>query len=159
MRTNAKTKRVADNQFVIISPTDHCHSERATEETIIGERNMGDARFDYWNIYVKWFDYWLKDEDNGITDMPKVQFYIMGKNEWRGENEWPLARTEFTPYYLHSKGDANSLYGSGVLSTNPPQVKQVDTITYDPKHPVPSIGGPICCVGDPDVKALSLIHI
>ena len=153
MRTNAESKLAADNQFVIISPTDHCQSERATENTIIGERDMGDARYDYWNTYLKWFDYWLKGDDNGITDIPKVQLYVMGKNEWRGEDEWPLARTRFTPYYLHSSGGANSLFGNGVLNTTRAQDEHADTFTYAPGYPVPSVGGPICCVGNPDATA------
>jgi hypothetical protein len=55
----------------------------------------------------------LKGIDNGITQMPKLQIFVMGRNQWRGENEWPLARTRFTRYYLHSDGRANSRLGTG----------------------------------------------
>jgi putative CocE/NonD family hydrolase len=51
-----------------------------------------------------WFDYWLKGIDNGIMDKPPVKFFINGANEWRYENEWPLARTNWTKYYLRSRG-------------------------------------------------------
>jgi len=150
MRRNAVTERGRDNQFIIISPTAHCQSETATEETIVGERNLGDAQLDYWGIYLRWFDYWLKDIDNGITQMPKVQIYVMGKNTWRGENEWPLTRTRFTKYYLHSDGHANSRFGTGTLSTIEPGQEPPDHYVYDPATPVPSVGGPVCCTGTPD---------
>ena len=71
---------------------------------MVGERSVGDAQFDFFGTYLKWFDYWLKGIDNGVTKMPKVQIYVMGKNKWREENEWPLARTQFTKYYFHSNG-------------------------------------------------------
>ena len=81
MRKNSISERGRDNQFIIVSPTAHCGSERATEQTILGELNLGDVRLDYWNIYLRWFDYWLKGIQNGVTKMPKVQVYVMGKNE------------------------------------------------------------------------------
>jgi putative CocE/NonD family hydrolase len=153
---NGESERCRDNQFVIISPTDHCSSEffgRANEQTIVGERNMGDARFPYWDTYVRWFDYWLKGETNGVTDMPKVHIYVMGKNEWRSENEWPLARTKYTKYYFHSDGYANSRYGTGKLNTKQLGKEASDHFVYDPKTPVPSVGGPVCCTGTADAPA------
>jgi len=140
-RKNAISTRGRDNQFVIISPTGHCASERATEQTIVGERNVGDARFDYWGIYLRWFDYWLKGIENGITAMPKVQIYVMGRGEWKRENEWPLPQTKFVRYYFHSDGHANSRFGTGVLSVEKPGNEPPDNFIYDPKTPVPSVGG------------------
>jgi len=150
LRTNAESARGRDHQFAIISPVTHCRSELATEQTVVGERNVGDAQLDYWGIYLRWFDYWLKGMDNGVARMPKLQIYVMGKNEWRGENEWPLERTRFTRYFLHSDGRANSRLGSGTLSTAPPKDEPPDRYQYDPKDPVPSRGGPVCCTGTPD---------
>jgi len=144
MRTNAETARGRDNQFAIISPTPHCLSEMVSAKTIVGDRDMGDAQFDYWGTYLKWFDHWLKGIDNGVTKMPKVQIYVMGKNEWRGENEWPLARTQFTKYYLHSEGQANSRFGNGTLSTVEPGDEKADQFVYDPAIPVYTVGGTIC---------------
>jgi putative CocE/NonD family hydrolase len=73
----------------------------------------------------------------------------MGKNEWRGENEWPLARTKYTKYYLHSDGHANSRFGTGKLSLEQPGKEPPDRFVYDPRTPVPTVGGPICsnCTG------------
>ena len=145
-RQNADSARARDNQFLIMSPASHCASESLGAPTVVGQRNLGDARFDYYGLYLRWFDYWLRGEENGVTDMSKVQIYVMGKNEWRGESEWPLARTRFTKYYLRSDGGANSRFGTGVLSTELPVDESVDEYVYDPENPVPSVGGGICCV-------------
>lgn len=140
-REKAVSKRAAANQFVIIAPTTHCSCESATENTVVGERAIGDARLDYYDIYLKWFDYWLKGEENGITNMPKVQYYTMGRNEWNSAEIWPIPEIEYTKYYLHSDGRANSRYGDGALSTVAPGDEPSDTFTYDPGRPVPSVGG------------------
>ncbi|MFN0171588.1 MAG: CocE/NonD family hydrolase, partial [Bryobacteraceae bacterium] len=92
-------------------------------------------------IVQRWMDHWLKGAGNGIMDEPPVQIYVMGANEWRHENEWPLARTRYTKYYLHSGGRANSLFGDGTLSTDPPKAEPTDRFDYDPNHPVPTSGG------------------
>ncbi len=142
VRKNSMSPQSRDNQFLIVSPTTHCRYETAAEHTIVGDRDLGDARYDFFGLYLAWFDHWLKDADNGVEEMPKVQLYVMGKGEWRGENEWPLARTQFTQYYLRSGGRANSRYGDGRLSTDRPDAEPPDSFTYDPRTPVPSVGGP-----------------
>ena len=141
-REKAVSETAAANQFLIIAPTTHCSYEQATEHTVVGDRDIGDARLDYYSIYIKWFEYWLKGEENGATDMPKVQYYTMGSNEWGSADAWPLPETEYTKYFLHSMGGANSRYGDGRLSTEPPRDESPDTFIYDPAHPVPSTGGP-----------------
>jgi putative CocE/NonD family hydrolase len=110
----------------------------------VGQRDFGDARFDYWGTYLRWYERWLKGVDNGVTRMPKVQIFVMGRNQWRGENEWPLARTKFTPYYLRSAGRANSRMGDGVLSPVAPRNEPADRFTYDPATPVWTVGGSVC---------------
>ena len=149
-KQHAVSGRARENQFVIISPMTHCRSEVASESTVVGEREMGDARLDYWNIYLRWFDYWLRGIDSGVTDMPKVQYYVMGRNEWASSEAWPLPETRFTKYYLHSNGRANSGRGTGTLSMGVPASEPSDAFVYDPATPVPSRGGPVCCTGTPD---------
>ena len=150
LRTNAESALARDNQFAVISPTNHCQSETGTSEhTVVGGRDLGDARFAYYSLYLQWFDHWLKGIDNGVSQRPKLMLYIMGRNVWRGEQEWPLARTKYTRYYLHSNGHANSSSGTGTLSTKVPEKESPDRYTYDPGNPTPSRGGPICCTGDP----------
>ena len=89
----------------------------------------------------RWYDYWLKGEENGILDGAPVQIYVMGENVLRDEYEWPLARTEWTKFYLHSQGSANTLNGDGMLLTDKQGDQAVDQYAYDPGNPVPSLGG------------------
>jgi putative CocE/NonD family hydrolase len=70
---------------------------------------------------------------------------------WRGESEWPLARTQWTKYYLHSDGRANSRFGTGTLSLTAPGDELPDRYTYDPAIPVPSLGGPDWGASNPDM--------
>jgi hypothetical protein len=91
---------------------------------------------------LAWFDHWLRGADNEVKDWPRVRIFIMGENKWRAENEWPLARTVYTNYYLHSNGSANTLNGDGTLSTTAPTTDEPeDKYAYDPKDPAPSRGG------------------
>jgi putative CocE/NonD family hydrolase len=149
-RENAVDARIRDSQYLVIAPTLHCAFKRATANTIVGERNMGDARLDYDGQIYGWFDYWLKGEQNGILEkIPKVQYYTMGSNQWQSSDTWPPAGMEMTTYYLHSAGKANSLYGDGRLRLTPPgRQDNPDAFIYDPMNPVPSRGGNVCCMGD-----------
>lgn len=136
-----------DNQFVIIAPGTHCGYSSATERTIVGERELGDARIDVLDLQIRWFDYWLKGIDNRVTDRPRIQYYLMGANRWRTADRWPVPGTRFTTVYLGSKGNANSLNGDGRLSFEPPTREASDSFVYDPASPVPSLGGHACCTG------------
>ncbi len=86
------------------------------------------------------------------TDVPRVRIFVMGPNEWRDENEWPLARTRFTDYYLRSAGSANSRYGDGRLDVAPAGSDEpCDSYLYDPARPVPFITEPTSSqLGGPD---------
>ena len=95
---------------------------------------------------LRWYDRRLKGIDNGMDDEPPIRIFVMGDNEFRHENEWPLARTQYTKFYLHSDGGANSLYGNGVLSTDVPGDEPPDRYSYDPNDPVPTLGGQIMAI-------------
>jgi putative CocE/NonD family hydrolase len=73
----------------------------------------------------------------------------MGINEWRDEHEWPLARTDWQKWHLHSGGHANTLLGDGVLALTEPGDEPTDHFVYHPEYPVPTLGGGPCC--DPDI--------
>jgi putative CocE/NonD family hydrolase len=95
-------------------------------------------------LQLRWYDYWLKGIQNGIDREPPVKIFVMGADQWRTENEWPLARTRFTNFYLQSGGRANSLKGDGKLSQSPPaKDSPADQFVYDPAKPVPTLGGQI----------------
>lgn len=91
---------------------------------------------------MRWYDYWLKGIDNGVVDEAPVKIFIMGENVWRDEQEWPLARTVYTDYYIHSDGAAAGFPGSGTLSLAAPASDEpADEYDYDPKNPMPTKGG------------------
>ena len=144
-RQVAKTATVRENQFMVVSPGTHCSHGKETTETIVGERNVGDASFDYLNLYVDWFDHWLKGIENGVTQRPKNMVYSMGRNEWQASDLWPQKDTQKLKLYLNSVQGANSRMGDGILASQPPTTKGSDAFSYDPVTPVPSNGGSICC--------------
>ncbi len=150
VRKNGKDKEVRDNQYLIISPTLHCRYKRATENTMIGDLNVGDARLDYDSINYEWFNYWLKGNDNGfLKEFPRVHYYTMGANKWQTSENWPPEDTKMETFYLNSNGRANSLFGDGTLSkTRASKNSEADRFTYDPFNPVPSHGGNVCCTGN-----------
>jgi putative CocE/NonD family hydrolase len=140
---------VGADQYLVIAPVLHCAYTRATENTIVGERSVGDARLNYDELIYGWFDYWLKDDKSkDPTQMPRVRYYTMGSNQWQTAETWPPQSAEMTTFYLDSEGQANSLFGNGVLTTQMPDAAdQPDAFTYDPMNPVPSVGGNVCCTG------------
>jgi len=143
-----RNKKVAKNQFMVIAPVTHCGFFSSSDETIVGERNFGDARLDYNEMILDWFDFWLKEEDNDFTkDTPRVRYFTMGDNVWQEADAWPPPDVVMTPYYVSSKEGANSLYGDGRLSTEPVRQAGSDRFHYDPQLPVPSLGGGVCCTG------------
>lgn len=96
-------------------------------------------------IMLRWFDHWLRGLDTGMLEEPPVKLFVMGENAWRDEAEWPLARARDTRYYLHSDGRAATLGGDGTLSPEPPEAEPPDHFLYDPRNPVPTRGGGLCC--------------
>ena len=157
VRSTAKGE-AANEQYAIIAPTLHCGYKRATENTIVGERSMGDARLDYDAMTYAWFDHFLKGEDNGfLQKTPKVQYFTMGINKWQHSESWPPEGAKPVTLTLSSGGHANTLHGDGVLSFAPasaptkakiksPEI--ADLFTYDPMHPTPSYGGNVCCAAN-----------
>ncbi|MGB5459214.1 MAG: CocE/NonD family hydrolase [Eudoraea sp.] len=150
VRNNSKDQFVKDNQYLVIAPTLHCRYTRATENTIVGERNVGDARLNYSEQIYSWFDLWLKGENNNFKDnTPRVQYYTMGSNVWQSAESWPPENSELKTFYLTSGGKANSLYGDGRLSMKEPDSENApDSFKYDPMNPVTSYGGNVCCTGN-----------
>lgn len=128
---------------VLMGPWSHVgHSH------VIGEMDFGfvssasliNLQTDLTGLTQRWFDYWLKGSDNGVETEPPLKLFIMGDNVWRDEQEWPLVRSHYTPYYLHDNGAASSR-GEGKLSTELPGDEPPDHYTYDPANPTPTEGG------------------
>ena len=120
-----------DEIRVAISPTTH------TRHMVVGDRDFGEnARKDEIGLAIRWLDALLKGKDNGIRNEPKVKIFVMGINQWREEQEWPLARTKFTPYYFQA-----SKTKDGGLSPDTPEGRSSASYVYDPDTPVPTLGG------------------
>jgi uncharacterized protein len=139
---------VAAEQYAVIAPVPHCSYKRATEHTMVGDRDMGDARLDYDSLTWAWFDRFLKGNDDGALEKtPKVQYYTMGLNKWQSSDVWPPANAKPVTMYLASNGRANSLSGDGALTGAAPAKDAPDGFMYDPMNPVPTHGGGFCCMG------------
>ena len=149
VRNAAKSKSVADNQYLIIAPVLHCSYKRATENTIVGERSVGDARLNYDDLTWGWFDMLLKGQQNDFkATQPRVRYYTMGANKWQQAESFPLPNTEVKNFYLSSAGKANTRNGDGALTLTVPTKDIPDAFTYDPMNPVSSYGGNVCCTGN-----------
>ena len=143
------TPEIANQQWAVIAPVAHCSYSRATEETIVGERNMGDARLDYSEIVYSFFDRFLKGENSPRLDkLPRVIYYTMGANRWQTSDTWPPRGAQPMTFFLSSGGKANTLDGDGMLALAPPVTDRPDAFTYDPMDPVTSYGGNVCCTGN-----------
>jgi putative CocE/NonD family hydrolase len=139
---------IANQQWAIIAPVAHCAYTRATADTIVGERSMGDARYDYSDVMYGFFDRFLKGENSArLASLPKVTYFTMGINKWQSADTWPPAGAQPMTFFLSSGGKANSLNGDGTLIAAAPDADKPDAFTYDPMNPVLSYGGNVCCTG------------
>ncbi|MFF4595869.1 CocE/NonD family hydrolase [Amycolatopsis sp. NPDC001319] len=127
MRRQAPTAAARAAQRLIIGPWDHWHPT----VHLVGEVDFGpEAAIDITAVRARWF---RRHFDGAPDDTAPVRLFVMGRNEWRDEAEWPLARTEFTPFYLHD--------GAVLDPRRPTADTGADAFTYDPRDPVPTIGG------------------
>ena len=148
-RANAKSQAARDAQYAVIAPVAHCAYKRAQENTVVGERSMGDARLDYDAMTWGWFDTFLKGDRTALLDtLPRVRYFTMGSNRWQSADAWPPKGARPVTYWLSSGGKANTLHGDGRLLTKRPSAEARDTFSYDPMRPVPSYGGNVCCTGN-----------
>ncbi|MFD2638667.1 CocE/NonD family hydrolase [Piscibacillus salipiscarius] len=130
-------KQGKDDQQLIIGPWGHGVFTPYFGERYFGLKASGDlidGVDDVTSLHLKWFDHWLKDDQTEVfeEDAP-IKLFVMGANEWRSEYEWPLARTNYKPLYLHNHGQ---------LSFDKPTESALDSYVYDPDNPVPTKGGP-----------------
>ncbi len=133
---HAEDPEVRRWQHLLIGPWGHGVNSRRQW----GRIDFGpDALIDLAAVQRRWFDYWLKGKDNGLDTLPPVRIFVMGENTWRDEREWPLRRTQYTPFYFHSDGRANSRLGDGALSPEPPGNEPPDHYRYDPADPTPFV--------------------
>jgi len=140
MSRQGKTETARQKSRMVIGPWGHGPSQR-TGDLDFGAR----ADIEQEAVALRWFDYWLQGIDSGIQNEPPVTLFVMGKNIWRQEKEYPLARAQYRKMYF-TGGNANSSRGDGRLSWEAPTAdSRPHRYRYDPDHPVPSLGGNNCC--------------
>ena len=150
LKAEAGTDAARHGQRLLVYIGGHAGGSEARK---IGALDFGEqAPLDLDELTLRWYDWLLKGEANGVEKEKPVKIFVMGKNEWREEDDWPLTRAKNTKYYLHSAGAANGIApsgagraGGGSLSTAAPAEEKVDQYVYDPNDAAPTIGGPLCC--------------
>jgi putative CocE/NonD family hydrolase len=141
MKAHGGSDEARRGQHLLVMIGGHAGSGRK-----IGDVDFGPAaNVDAGDVIFPWYDYLFKKTQNGFAKEKPVRIFVMGTNQWRDEDDWPLARARSTKYFLHSAGKANSLRGDGTLSTTAPHSESADQYVYDSSNPAPTVGGPLCC--------------
>lgn len=142
LKRRARTEAARRSQRLVIGPWVHGSSNIGVSKA--GEWDFGpEAAQDFNQMRLPWFDHWLKGVDNGVMDELPVRIFVMGRNQWRCEADWPLPDTRYTNYYLH-EGQSGSIasLNDGTLSPQAPDgSERPDSFVYDPERPVPTLGG------------------
>ena len=125
---------------LVIGPWSHGPSGGWFPERSYGLMSGTDTA-DLTGLQLRWFDWLLRGQDNGVENEKPVRIFVMGADVWRDEADWPLPDTDYVDYFLHSGGRANSSAGDGSLSVEPPGDEAEDVYLYDPRDPVPTVGG------------------
>ena len=147
-RIKGKNERVREGHYMLMAPTLHCGFYRIpeNEDLIVGELNVGNATFPFYEQMFSFFDYYLKNKKSKVfKKLPKVQYYTMGANKWQSADAWPPEKAEEMILFLSSNAGANSLFGDGKLIKHSRSPSASDEFTYDPMNPVPALGGGVCC--------------
>ncbi|MCU0632975.1 MAG: CocE/NonD family hydrolase [Methanolinea sp.] len=142
LTNQAGSKKARSNQRLMMGPWNH-----SPWTQILGSCDLGSAasnRVD--DLQLRWFDFWLKGIENSIVDEPRVSYYLLGENAWREDSQWPPKKAQPVSLFLHSQGRANSLSGDGSLTPEIPGEETPDVYVYDPRSPIPSLGGQSCCI-------------
>lgn len=137
MQTEGGTEAARSGQRLLIGPWSHGYVGGFFADRDFGTLSAMEA-IDLTGLMVRFFNRHLKNE----TPPPEapVRIFVMGENRWRDEQEWPLARTRYTKWFLHSAGEAAAAGGS--LSASAPTAEPQDHYVYDPRNPCPTVGGP-----------------
>ncbi|MEY2413484.1 MAG: uncharacterized protein QOD84_2090, partial [Acidobacteriaceae bacterium] len=145
LKTHAASAETRNGQHLLITIGGHAGDGRK-----IGEVDFGPEaeKFNEGEATLRWYDFLFKGTRNEFATDMAVKIFVMGIDEWRDEDDWPLARAKSTKYFLHSQGRANTSRGDGWLSTLAPGNEPSDDFVYDPAKPIPTIGGPLCCDSD-----------
>jgi putative CocE/NonD family hydrolase len=143
LKSKAGSEAARNGQHLLVEVGGH---SGGSDQRKIGDVDFGSsAPYDNDECVLQWYDYLLKGQANVFSGKNPVRIFVMGKNEWRDEADWPLARAKAAKYFLHSAGRANGADGNGQLNAQAPATEPKDSFVYDPAKPVPTVGGPLCC--------------
>lgn len=120
-------------RHLVIGPWRHgTNHDRALNGFSFGPDALRD---DIWLLKLQTYDHFLKGIDNGIPKS-KVDYFVLGANEWTSASEWPPAESRPQSWYFHSGGDAQRLMTSGSLTNSAPTgAEPPDHYVYDPQNP------------------------
>jgi putative CocE/NonD family hydrolase len=126
---SARTKEIAESHRIIIGPWTHGINPLTT----LGEIDFGPEALKENDAFVRWLDCILCGKKPSEFQVAPIKIFVMGKNRWQDEYQWPPARTSYIKWYIHQ---------GYKLSTSPPgSDEKCDHYDYDPENPVPTIGG------------------
>ena len=138
LKYSATAEKVRRFTRLYIGPWEHAglvNPDLFGEEGSQDDLNVREARF---------LQGLLENPDmDPLPEMPAVRYYMLGENSWRNADDWPPQETRDMKMYLHSGGNANSVYGDGILNATPPKTESPDIYISNPADPVVSCGG-IC---------------
>ncbi|MEU0795931.1 CocE/NonD family hydrolase [Amycolatopsis sp. NPDC005961] len=144
MRRHGGSAAARDGQRLIIGPWSHADG---TDLGTYPDRSFGLAgsikAAGVTEAHLRFFDRWVRGRTEAPDDSPRVRIFVMGVDRWRDEPDWPLPGTRYTGFFLDGGGRANTAAGDGVLTRASPAGEATDTFRYDPRDPVPSLGGTV----------------
>ncbi|WP_252342203.1 CocE/NonD family hydrolase [Rhodococcus sp. 14-2483-1-2] len=140
MKTAGGSSEAREGQRLIMGPWDHLSYDGVYHDRQFGITASA-AASNLPSAYIGFFDRWLRGNQNAPAPFAPVRIFVMGIDQWRDEQDWPLPDTRYVEYFLSSGGHANTAAGNGRLDTVPVSADLSDTFTYDPLDPVPSVGG------------------
>jgi uncharacterized protein len=140
LRKRGGSAEAREGQRLIIGPWDHLNQTGIYPDRKFGL--MADALYnDLTGAHQRFFDRWLRGRAEALAGSAPVRIFVMGIDQWRDEQDWPLPDTSYTDYFLDSSGRANTANGDGELRPQPPGDEHADVYLYDPRRPVPTLGG------------------
>lgn len=144
MRKHGGSAAARDDQRLIVGPW--AHPDGADLGTF-PDRSFGLAgsikAADVTGEHLRFFDRWVRGQTDTPEDTHRVRIFVMGIDQWRDEQDWPLPGTGYTDFFLAGGGRANTATGDGVLTRDGVRVEATDTFLYDPRRPVPTLGGTV----------------
>jgi putative CocE/NonD family hydrolase len=146
MREKGGSEIAREGQYILCGPWAHGSNLLAHVGGLhFGPTGSSVATFTM-ERHITFYDKYLRGIEGERRNSP-VRYFVMGLNRWRNAETWPLPETEWQRFFLHSKGRANTAAGDGLLNRDAPISEPADIFVYDPRFPVPTMGGRLLDAG------------